>query len=433
VILTVDVLDWNSASGASERALIGTLIRYPDRLIEAMETLKPSDFNDVHCGAFYGLMCSRAGEGKLPDEIDLPVAATRQIPRLDPQWVYEAIEDATTDHTDSLVARVARESKIRSATMASLQMCRDLQAADAPVESITAKHAEGLLNVTEGDSDTSMDDAVSDSIYHFEQARQGHTVAYSTGSDSLDRWLQLVPGRLYILAARPGMGKTALALHIAQAKTDGERYTWGVVSLEMSAAELAGRLVCRAADVDIRGYETGRLHPASIQAVATHAQDVAQYPIRIDDRSGLTWGDIAAKARKWSLLHGLNGLIIDYAQLIRKVDPRITNNDHVAEISKGCKALARDLDVPVVLLSQLNRQCEQRQDKRPMCSDLRDSGSLEQDADAVLMLYRHDVYEDNVTNYSHEAEVLIRKNRAGPLGTVRMMWTGRCARFDEVR
>ncbi|MEE9546928.1 MAG: DnaB-like helicase C-terminal domain-containing protein, partial [Hyphomicrobium sp.] len=231
----------------------------------------------------------------------------------------------------------------------------------------------------------------------------------------------------------PGMGKSALAMQIVQAaELGGDRSNWGVISLEMSTAELTGRLICREARADTKHFADGTVNATVWQRCIRAAEQVKGYPVRIDDRSGLTWAQIAGKARKWSLLHGLQGLVIDYAQLIRKRDPRMSNNDHVTEVSQGAKALAKSLDVPVLLLSQLNRQCEQRQDKRPMCSDLRDSGSLEQDADVVLMLYREDVYRPVDEANDNTAEVIIRKHRGGPCGTIRLNWSGYCARFDDL-
>ena len=432
--LSVDVVDFSTVSKPIEERLIGALMRYPQSLVAVQEHLSAADFYSRECGALYALMMRRAGDGVLPDEFDLPIAAQRQISGLDLGWLFALQEDAPTRaYVPQLIERVLHEAAIRRATFGALQMCRDLQESGCDVEAVTATAAEQLLARASDASDGLMPSAVPQAMEASLQAGQGYSVAYSSGLDAFDVVLKFRPGKLYVIAARPGMGKSALAMQIVQAADiEGDRSNWGVISLEMSTAELTGRLICREAQCDTKRFTDGTVNATVWQRCVRAADQVQGYPVRIDDRSGLTWAQIAGKARKWSLLHGLQGLVIDYAQLIRKRDPRMSNNDHVTEVSQGAKALAKSLDIPVLLLSQLNRQCEQRQDKRPMCSDLRDSGSLEQDADVVLMLYREDVYRAADEANDNAAEVIIRKHRGGPCGTIRLNWSGYCARFDDL-
>ena len=430
--LDIEVRDFREVTQHSEEALLGVLMRHPKTLVSIHSDFEASDLYSPHIRALYELMLKRAAAGILPDEIDFPISASRQIQGLDLGWLLQLTEDVVERHPRRLVERIQREAAIRRATFGALEMCRELQTSDADIEAVTASFAEELLEHPTRSTDATMATTVPAALEASLQARDNNGIGYPSGLTQLDSFMQFRPGKLYVIAARPGMGKSALAMQIAQAPAEYGASNWGVISLEMTAEELTGRLICREAWADTKRFVDGSLSEAVWHRVARAAEDIKALPLRIDERGGLTWAQIAAKARTWSLLHGLQGLIIDYAQLIRKRDPRMSNNDHVSEVSQGCKALAKALDVPVLLLSQLNRQCEQRADKRPVCSDLRDSGSLEQDADVVLMLYRDDVYKPRDRAADNLAEIIFRKHRGGPLGTILLRWSGYCARFDDL-
>jgi len=430
--LSVDVRDFREVTQQSEEKLLGVLMRHPQTLVAMHADFDARDLYSPHIRALYELMLRRAERGQLPDEIDFPIAASRQVPDLDLGWLLHLTEDVIERRPRRLVERIQREATIRRATFGALEMCRELQASEADIESVTSAFAEQLLHRPGRTTDATMPETVPAALESSLQARDNHGIGYPSGLQRFDSFLRFRPGKLYVLAARPGMGKSAFAMQIAQAPADYGPSNWGVMSLEMSAEELTGRLICREAWCDTKQFADGRVSEAVWQRVARASEAIKALPLRIDERGGLTWAQIAAKARTWSLLHGLQGLIIDYAQLIRKRDPRMSNNDHVSEVSQACKALAKSLDVPVVLLSQLNRQCEQRADKRPLCSDLRDSGSLEQDADVVLMLYRGDAYRAADESPDNVAEVIVRKHRGGPCGTIPLRWSGYCARFDDL-
>ena len=406
---------------------------YPALLPEVQERVTPSHFYDARARSVYALMLERAREGRLPDDIDLPLAAVRLVPGLDIGWVYQCAEGTTSRAPGYLIEQILREHRIRTATFGALEMVRELQDKHGDHEAVLSRHAEALLTAPTERRDGDPSTVVSEALEAIQSAQDGTGVGYTTGLRGLDSWLgALYPGKLYVIAARPGMGKTALAMGlIAAPQADGDSARWGVVSLEMGRAELATRLLARESWVDLHALAGGRCNDAQLARIPGAAKAVERLEFRIDDRPGMTWDQIAAKARQWSLTWGLQGLVIDYAQLIRKRDPKMSNNDHVAEVSQGAKALSRSLDVPVLLLSQLNRQCEQRTDKRPIAADLRDSGSLEQDADVIVMLYREDVYRGAHEASDNVAEVILRKHRGGPIGTAYLEWTGYCARFDD--
>jgi len=251
-----------------------------------------------------------------------------------------------------------------------------------------------------------------------------------TGFKGLDRVTRgLIPGQLVLLAARPSMGKTSLAMNMVTriAATD---VPVAVFSLEQSSEELSWRAVF--ADARLNGHRIlrGDIRTDDVDPMTTSMGRLAELPIYINDQSGLTVAEVHAQARRMVAKHGVQVIVLDYLQLLRSSRKGGSRNEDVTEMSQGLKALAKDLRVPVLALSQLSRAPETRGDHKPVLSDLRDSGSLEQDADAVWFLYREEVYEPNPTN-AGIADVLIAKNRNGPIGSVELNWHKEATRFDE--
>lgn len=233
---------------------------------------------------------------------------------------------------------------------------------------------------------------------------------------------------LVIIAARPSMGKTAFALGsaVAAAKT-GARV--GLISLEMSRKQLGIRLHGMEAPLDVHALRTGRLTHEGWWRLANTASQLEPLLLWIDDSSMLTVEQLTAKARQLHVKHGLDLLVVDYLQLLQVHNPE-RRQQGIADASQKLKQLAKELDVPVIVLSQLSRDCERREDKRPVLADLRESGAIEQDADVVLFLYRHEFYVPD-TDEKGVAEVLIRKHRNGPVGDRRLKFVDRFARFED--
>lgn len=239
---------------------------------------------------------------------------------------------------------------------------------------------------------------------------------------------------LILIAARPSMGKTAFALNIAQNVAIRKNIPTAVFSLEMSAGQLVNRFISSEAMVDANKLKTGRLEAGDWDSILTAIGDISQAPIYIDDTS-TTPMEIRTKCRKLKLEHGLGLIVIDYLQLMsmgqnaRRSD---SMQQEVAAISKALKQIAKELDVPLIALSQLSRANESRKDKRPMLSDLRDSGAIEQDADIVCFLYREEYYEKENLDVKGKAEVIIAKHRNGPVATIPLKWLGMYTRFDNL-
>jgi replicative DNA helicase len=284
-----------------------------------------------------------------------------------------------------------------------------------------------------------------------------------TGLRDLDRKLGgLHRSDLVILAGRPSMGKTALALNLAfnvararlrysQGRGAGDKPEGGIVaffSLEMSSEQLATRLLSDHAEIESSKIRRGDIHKTEYERLIDASRDLQQLPLHIDETGGISIGQLMARARRLERTHGLDLIVVDYLQLVtsssRKSEGRV---QEVSEVTQGLKALAKDLKVPVIALSQLSRVVEQREDKRPQLSDLRESGSIEQDADVVIFVYReayykereepdgdsekHVIWQREMDALRHKAEVIIGKQRHGPIGKVELHYDGRFTRFSN--
>lgn len=270
------------------------------------------------------------------------------------------------------------------------------------------------------------------------QASDGIT-GLATGFDDLDnRTAGLQPTELIILAARPAMGKTSLALSIAQNAATQNNWPVLVFSLEMSSTQLAERMLCSEAKVDSTALRRGQLRRQDMTNLTYAANTLSKAPIMIDDTPALSIREVRARARRFvsnkSLFkereYGL--IVVDYLQLMRGTQIKGGSREQeISEISRGLKSLAKELNCPVLALSQLNRGLESRPDKRPMLSDLRESGAIEQDADVILFVYRDVVYNKETEN-EKIAEIIIGKNRHGATGTVETLFEGRYTRFENL-
>jgi len=263
----------------------------------------------------------------------------------------------------------------------------------------------------------------------------GHVVGVGTGFIDLDRVIGgLQPGNMIVVAARPSMGKTALALGIAEHAALVQNLSVAVFSLEMSGDELIQRLLSSTAVVDAGRIRAGRLAPEDWSRIGRAADRLSAARLYIDDSEGVTVGEMRTKTRRLKSRDGLDLLVVDYLQLMEGSRQRRDENrvQEISAISRALKMLARDLEVPIICVSQLNRSPDARNDKRPMLSDLRESGAIEQDADLVLMIYRDDYYNPENSEEKGVAEVLVAKNRHGPTDRVKLTFRGSYAKFDNL-
>ncbi|MCL4162078.1 UNVERIFIED_CONTAM: hypothetical protein GTU68_038387 [Idotea baltica] len=263
--------------------------------------------------------------------------------------------------------------------------------------------------------------------------RDGGLSGVSTGLVDMDKMLGgLHKSDLLILAGRPSMGKTSLATNIAfnEGTTDGG--VVGFYSLEMSAEQLAARILSEAAEIPSQKIRSGDMEETEFRRFVDAAKTLESCPLFIDDTPALPISQLAARARRLKRMHGLDVLIVDYLQLVRGTGRSDNRVNEISEITMGLKAIAKELDIPVIALSQLSRQVESRDDKRPQLSDLRESGSIEQDADVVMFVFREEYYVDRMGHLHGKAEVIIGKQRHGPIGTVELSFEGQFTRFGNL-
>jgi replicative DNA helicase len=267
-----------------------------------------------------------------------------------------------------------------------------------------------------------------------EQLRQnqGAVAGLSTGFTELDRMTTgLHPGDLVIIAGRPSMGKTSLALNIAEHAVLYEKKGAAVFSMEMPAEQLGLRVLSSFARIDMGRLRSGELEDRDWDRLVSQSGLVREAPLYIDQTGALSPLELRARARRIKARHAIDLIIVDYIQLMQVPGTRENRTNEISEISRSLKALAKELEVPIIALSQLNRGVEQRENKRPRMSDLRESGGIEQDADLVMFIYRDEVYEPNSKDKGI-AELIIVKQRNGPLGTVKAAFLGQFTRFENL-
>ena len=281
-------------------------------------------------------------------------------------------------------------------------------------------------------------------VEHFQKLTEnkGKAIGIPTGFYDLDKLTSgLQPADFIILAARPSMGKTAFSLNLVQnvalrahqSKSLDKPYSVAFFSLEMSAEQLMHRMICSEAQIDSQRLRTGELSNDDWEKIWDACESFSRTIIAVDDTPGITAMEMRSKARKIKSEHGLDLIVVDYLQLMQgsgKKNPE-SRQQEVSEISRSLKALARELNVPLIALSQLSRSVESRQVKRPMLSDLRESGSLEQDADLVAFLYREDYYNPETEN-QNITELIVAKNRNGPVDTINLFFAKQFTRFESL-
>jgi replicative DNA helicase len=266
--------------------------------------------------------------------------------------------------------------------------------------------------------------------------RKGSITGISTGFVEFDRMTSgLHPSEMVVIAARPSMGKTALAMNIAEYVAINEKLAVGVFSLEMSSQQLVQRLLCSRARVNLQRVRDGFLGERDFPSLTAAASKLAEARMFIDDSASLSILELRAKARRLKAQHDVSLIIVDYLQLLRSTTRRAQDNRQleISEISAGLKALAKDLKIPVIVVAQLNRQPEQRTGGKPRLSDLRESGSIEQDADLVGLLVRPELYEEDEearVEKAGEAELIIAKQRNGPVGEIPLTFLKEYTRFE---
>jgi replicative DNA helicase len=411
----------------AEQAVLGAVLLDSEALVTAMERIRSEDFYRTSHQQIFESMAELAEAGDLIT-LTSRLQSKQQLEETGGvAYLTELVNAVPTAANVSYYAQIVEEkSMLRRLVRAASQIANFGYAGAEDVGALLSDAEARILEISQHRSATgfiSIRDVLMDVFEHVEFLFQhkGGTTGIASGFRDLDKMTSgFQRNDLIIVAARPSVGKTAFALNIAQNVGVRERETVAIFSLEMGAAQLVQRMICAEANVDAQRLRTGFLESDDWEKLTMAIGALSEAQIFIDDSPSVTVADIRAKCRRLKKEKGLGMILIDYLQLIHGRGKGGDNRQQeVSEISRTLKQIARELEVPVIALSQLSRGVEQRQDKRPMMSDLRESGSIEQDADIVAFLYRDDYY-DKESEKKNIIEIIIAKQRNGPVGTVEL-------------
>ncbi|APZ82133.1 TPA: replicative DNA helicase [Streptococcus agalactiae] len=428
----------------AEQSVLGSIFIKPEKMIEVAEYLKPNDFYRPAHKILFKAMVSLADRGEAIDIVTIKstLESTDELGMVGGiRYIAEIVNAVpTSSHAEHYAKIVAKKAQLRSIIDNLSDSIGNAYDEDMDIDEIIAKAERSLIEVSQASNKSSfrpIHDVLLENHSKIEE-RSNNTsqiTGIETGFYDFDKLITgLHEDQLIVLAARPAMGKTALALNIAQNVATKSNKAVAVFSLEMGAESLVERMLSAEGTIINHHIRTGNLTVNEWQRLIYAQGQLAEAPIFIDDTAGVKITDIRARARRLSQeTDGLGLIVIDYLQLIQgsRSDNR---QQEVSEISRQLKIIAKELKVPVIALSQLSRGVEQRNDKRPIMSDLRESGSIEQDADIVAFLYRDAYYQDKKEGQPENdiTELIIRKNRHGNLGTVKLYFHKEYTKFSSV-
>ena len=426
----------------AEQSVIGAIFLEPQALITASEILIPEDFYRTAHQKIFQTMLTLSDQGKAIDVVTIAeeLSSKKEIEDVGGlAYISELANAVPTAANIVHYAKIVEEKALlRRLIRVATKIVESGYAGDDEVEVLLSEAEKNVLEVSKrknaGDF-KHVKDVLVETFDNIEQLvnREGDITGIATGFTDLDRMTAgFQRNDLIIVAARPSVGKTAFALNVAQSIAVKERENVAIFSLEMGAEQLVMRMLCAEGNIDAQVLRTGQLQDADWEKLMMAMGSLSNAGIFIDDTPGVRINEIRAKCRRLAQEHGLGMILIDYLQLIQgSGKPGENRQQEVSEISRSLKGLARELKVPVIALSQLSRGVEQRQDKRPMMSDLRESGSIEQDADIVAFLYRDDYY-DKESESKNMIEIIIAKQRNGPTGTVTLAFRKEYNKFLNV-
>lgn len=423
----------------AEQAVLGSMLTDKDAVITAMETLKPESFYREDDKLVYEAMQNLFSKAEPIDIITLK-NELQSMNKLEQVGGIEYLanlpeKSPTSANVQKYINIVEEKSSLRRLIKTANELIDLGYSEDADVEDIMDSAERKIFDIMQDKNQkgyAQIKDVLVESFTKLEELynRKQHITGVPTGFIDLDyKTAGLHGSELILLAARPAMGKTAFALNIATNAALRGQTPVAIFSLEMSKDQLVNRILCSEAMVDSNKVRTGKLEDDDWSKLASAIGPLSESDIIIDDTPGITVNEIRTKCRKLKIEKNIGLIIIDYLQLITGNNKRGGSREQeIAEISRSLKILAKELNVPVIALSQLSRAVEQRTDHRPMLSDLRESGSIEQDADIVMFLYRDEVY-DKESSKKGIAEVIIAKQRGGSTGTVELLWMGNYTKF----
>ena len=427
----------------AEQSVVGAMLMDRDAITTSSEIISGSDFYQSAYGVVFDSMVELFNEGQPVDLITLQERLrSKDVPAeiSSLEFVRDLLNMVSTSANVKYYAQiVADKSVMRKLIRLNEEIANICYAGNDSLEAVlekTEKSVFELLQRRNSSEFVPIKQVVLNALERIEKAskNKGTVTGIPTGFIDLDYKLSgLQPSDLVLIAARPSMGKTAFVLNIAQYIAFKKDKSVAIFSLEMSKEQLVNRLFSLESQVDAQALRTGNMKDSDWEKLIEGAGIIGKSRLIIDDTPGISISELRSKCRKYKLEHGLDIIIIDYLQLMTGGVGRSqeSRQQEVSEISRSLKGLARELIVPVVTLSQLSRAVESRPDKRPMLSDLRESGAIEQDADVVMFIYRDEYYNKD-SEFKKQAEIIIAKQRNGPVGTVNLAWLGEYTKFANL-
>ncbi len=426
---------------AAEASVLGAMMLSKDAIANVVEVLREHDFYKPSHATIFQVVIDLYGRGEPVDALTVSAELNRrgESARVGgAPYLHTLVQGVPTAANAAYYAEIVHERAIlRRLVEAGTRIVQMGYAGHGNIDDVVDRAQAEVYDVTDrraSDDYKPLSELMGDALTEIEAIGNhgGERVGVPTGFEDLDRLTNgLHPGQLVIIAARPAIGKSTLALDFARAASIGNGLTSVFFSLEMARNEIVMRLLSAEAGVSLHNMRSGQMNDADWQKLARKMAAVSEAPLYIDDSPNLTMMEIRAKARRLKQRHNLRLIVLDYMQLMtsgRKVESR---QQEVSEFSRQLKLLAKELEVPVIALSQLNRGPEQRTDKKPMLADLRESGSLEQDADVVVLIHRDDAY-DRDSPRAGEADLIVAKHRNGPTSTVTVAFQGHYSRFVDM-
>ncbi|BAK47124.1 MAG: replicative DNA helicase [Lachnospiraceae bacterium] len=423
----------------AEQSVIGAMLMDRDAIMEASELLTKEDFYYAQYGLVFEAIVELFNEGKPADLVTLQERlreknAPPEISSL--EYAGELLAGVPTSANIRYYAEIVQEkSMLRALIRTNESLAEECYQGKKPLDEIledTERSIFSLLQDRNTGDYVPIKQVVLNSLNNIEKASmtQGTVTGIATGFIDLDYKLSgLQPSDLVLVAARPSMGKTAFVLNIAHHVTVIDHLAAAIFSLEMSKEQLVNRMLALEGKIDAQLLRNGNLSDSDWEKLIESASTIGKSKLIIDDTPGISMSELRSKCRKYKLEHDIQIVIIDYLQLM--VGSGESRQQEISNISRSLKALARELNVPVVALSQLSRAVEKRDNKRPILSDLRESGAIEQDADVVMFIYRDDYYNKD-SEKKGIAEINIAKQRNGPIGTVDLVWMPEYTRFGNL-
>jgi replicative DNA helicase len=425
----------------AEQSVIGAMLMDKEAILISSETIHADDFYGKQYGVLFEAMVELYNGGKPVDLVTLQNRLKEKdvSPEISSmEFVRDLVTAVPTSANAKYYANiVAEKALLRRLIRTNEDIANACYTGKDSVEFILEDTEKRIFDIVQrrntGDF-TPINEVVINALERINIASQtkGNVTGIATGFADLDyKMAGLQPSDLILIAARPSMGKTAFALNIAQYICFKQNISAAIFSLEMSKEQLINRLLSLESKVNSQAIRTGNLSDSEWDSIVLGAGSIANSHLVIDDTPGISISELRSKCRKYKLEHDLKVIVIDYLQLMSGSGHIDSRQQEISEISRSLKSLARELNVPIIALSQLSRAVEQRPDHRPMLSDLRESGAIEQDADVVMFLYRDDYYNKD-TEKKNIAEVIIAKQRNGPIGTVELVWLAEYTKFANM-